>query len=82
MTLKICGLFSVTGKNSCGNYGCIVSVLVKIEWYCPLGKCCTSDENRPGYSVRYANDMPALLPRSAIEARLTKEGLIPELGLC
>ena len=72
----------MTGKNCRGNDGCIVSVLVKIQWYCSLSKRCTSDANRPGYSVRFARDVPALLPRSAVEALLIKEELIPDLDLC
>lgn len=72
----------MTGKNCRGNDGCIVSVLVKIQWYCPLSKRCTSDVNRAGCSVRFARDMSALLPRSVVDALLIKEGLIPDLDLC
>jgi len=57
-------------------------VLVKIQRYFPLSKRCTPDVNRPGYSVRFARDMPALLARSVVEALLIKEGLIADLDLC
>jgi hypothetical protein len=72
---------SVRGKN-CGNYGCIVSVLLRILCYCPLSKRCTSHVNRRGYGVRFALDKPALLPRSVVEALHIKGGLIPERDLC
>jgi hypothetical protein len=73
---------SVTGKN-CGNDGCI-SVLLRIQCYCPLSKRCASHVhvNRRGYGVRFALDKPALLPPSVVEALLIKGGLIPERDMC
>jgi len=72
----------MTGKNSCGNDGCVVSMLLMIQWYFPLSKRCTPDVNRPGCSVRFARNMPALVARSVVEALLIKEGLKPDLDLC